>query len=239
MYYDTADNQYSFCLYNGSYKWESYVGCDYANSWTPDPNTVCVGKSFTQINNCTSETRTVFGTKLACPLPSSKKVFVTSKAYDGNLDGVVGADAKCQELASAAGLSGVYLAWIATDDTNDPESRFVKNDGPYVLVDGTKIAENWEGLIDGYLLHSISKSEKSLSPSGSSGGSYVWTNVATNGKFFYESSANNDCFDYHVASNNNGSQGEIINSPFWTKYVYLSTSLDSCYNKKYLYCFEQ
>ena len=35
------------------------------------------------------------------------RVFVTSLKYDGNLGGLVGADAACQELADGAALGGV------------------------------------------------------------------------------------------------------------------------------------
>jgi cysteine-rich repeat protein len=45
----------------------------------------------------------------------SKKVFVSSQMYDGNLGGLAGADAKCQALADAANLTGTYMAWISTN----------------------------------------------------------------------------------------------------------------------------
>jgi len=36
------------------------------------------------------------------------RVFVTSETYDGNLGGIAGADSKCQALADAAGLDGIW-----------------------------------------------------------------------------------------------------------------------------------
>ncbi|MCA1825507.1 MAG: choice-of-anchor D domain-containing protein [Myxococcales bacterium] len=41
-------------------------------------------------------------------------VFVTSTAHDGNLGGLVGADAICKARADAAGLPGTYVAWLST-----------------------------------------------------------------------------------------------------------------------------
>jgi uncharacterized repeat protein (TIGR02543 family) len=40
-------------------------------------------------------------------------IFVTSGLYTGNFGGVAGADAICQQLASTAGLSGKYLAYLS------------------------------------------------------------------------------------------------------------------------------
>ena len=50
--------------------------------------------------------------------------FVTSTGYSGDLGGIAGADAKCQERASAAGLPGTYLALI-TDGVLVPASRAI------------------------------------------------------------------------------------------------------------------
>src|SRR5262245_51824018 len=52
-------------------------------------------------------------------------VFVTSGEFDGQLDGVTGADAFCQQAAKNAGLpggetAGSYLAWIASTTDNAP-----------------------------------------------------------------------------------------------------------------------
>ena len=59
------------------------------------------------------------------PVPASCnpcKVFVTSTVHDGNLGGLVGADAICNSLASAAGLAGTYKAWLS-DGSGWPRCR--------------------------------------------------------------------------------------------------------------------
>ncbi|PCC68153.1 Myxococcus cysteine-rich repeat-containing protein [Nannocystis exedens] len=79
--------------------------------------------------------------------PAQKIIFVTSQMYTGNLGGLAGADARCQQLAEAAELPGTYLAWLS-DVNASPASRMTKADVPYVLSNGTKVADNWADLTD-------------------------------------------------------------------------------------------
>src|SRR5690242_15690863 len=43
----------------------------------------------------------------------SRRVFVTSKTYQGTLGGLAGADMECQKLADAANLGGTWMAWLS------------------------------------------------------------------------------------------------------------------------------
>jgi len=52
------------------------------------------------------------GTGTGNPGGKPRRVFVSSAAYSGNLGGLVGANAKCTTLASAAGLAGKWNAWL-------------------------------------------------------------------------------------------------------------------------------
>lgn len=82
------------------------------------------------------------------------RVFVTSQTYSGNLkqydpanaSGLAGADAICQGLAEYASLPGTYKAWLSDSTGASPATRFVKSTDPYVLVDGTRVADNWTDL---------------------------------------------------------------------------------------------
>lgn len=97
------------------------------------------------------------------PPSPNKVVFVTSRTFDGNLGGLVGADAKCQEEADAnpdAVPSGIYYAWIS-DGANSPSSRFSRSIRPYALVDGRIVALNYADLTDGLLTTPIN-----LTPEG-------------------------------------------------------------------------
>ena len=110
----------------------------------------------------------------------SKIIFVTQPDYTANLGGVEGADAICQDLADTAGLTGTFLAWIAdTTEASSPAQRFVHNEGPYILVDGTVIANSWTDLTDGQLsspidLDSLGNLAEGLPE--------VWTNVTWEGQ---------------------------------------------------------
>ncbi len=50
--------------------------------------------------------------------------------------------------------SGTYLAWLS-DVTDSHDTRFTKYAHPYMLLDGTKIAENYTDLTDGSILNAI------------------------------------------------------------------------------------
>ena len=90
---------------------------------------------------------------------STRTVFVSSASYTGNLGGLQGADEKCQALADAAGLPGLFAAWLSTPDES-PNSRFVHGYRPIVRVDGFKIADNYADLTDGTLDSPINMTEK-------------------------------------------------------------------------------
>ena len=87
-------------------------------------------------------------------------------------------DAKCQQLAEAAGLPGTYKAWLS-DKTSSPATTFTRSNGPYVLVDGTEVASNWLGLTEDlvFLLAPINITETGQGI----GESFVWTNTAPSG----------------------------------------------------------
>jgi hypothetical protein len=90
--------------------------------------------------------------------PAETRVFVTSAKYDGNLGGLIGADAECQTLAGAESLGGVWLAWLG-DGTDGPVTRFVQADTPYRLVGGDVVADDWTDLVDGTIAVPIDHDE--------------------------------------------------------------------------------
>ena len=99
---------------------------------------------------------------IPCDLSANnfKRVFVTSTTHTGNLGGLDAADAICQELADNSELTGQYKAWLS-NDTQSPSTRFIQSDVPYVLVDGTQIAINYDDLVDGTIQNVIDLTEGS------------------------------------------------------------------------------
>ena len=120
----------------------------------------------------------MFTQSLRCPTfcTCSKLVFVTSETYTGNFGSVEEADGKCQ---IAAGVTDkIFKAWIS-DRTKSPYNRFHKYyDRQYVLVNGEVIANNWDDLVDGNLLHPINMDEHKANIPISS---RVWTSTSEGG----------------------------------------------------------
>lgn len=71
---------------------------------------------------------------------AAKQMFVTSLAYDGNFGGLVGADAKCTTHATAAKLTGHFVAFMS-DSKTDALAR-ITADGPWQFVGTTSVAFN-------------------------------------------------------------------------------------------------
>ena len=111
---------------------------------------------------------------------NEKTVFVTSAGFKGNLGGLTGADDKCQAEADGSASivpSGTYLAWLS-DGFDSPDIRFTKSAHPYMLPDGTKIAEDFADLTDGSILHAIN-----IDPTGKRLQlEYFWTGTKADGK---------------------------------------------------------
>lgn len=185
----------------------------------------------------------------ACAVPVSndrdeRTVFVTKATFKSeNMGGLAGADAKCQAEAddpAAIVPSGTYLPWLS-DGHQSPDSRFTKSSSPYVLPDGTKIAENYVDLTDGSILHEIN-----VDATGEPvlGAQRVWTDTLSDGKFvqaFVADAQKNSCNAW------NGTTvyfaGVTIGVTFRKTGEWSSYREDACKYKgrqKYrLYCFQQ
>ncbi len=113
-----------------------------------------------------------------------KFVFVTSTLYNGDLDGLLGADMKCQVRAIAGGLPGEYQAWLS-DMTGSPSTRMKQSMGRYVLRDGkTVVADNWADLVSGDIDNPITINEYGGfggEPSDACAKSAVYTNTKPDG----------------------------------------------------------
>lgn len=117
-----------------------------------------------------------------CAQSGGACVFATSTTHNGNLGGLAGADGICQRLAEGAGLPGTYQAWLS-DSTASPNTRFMPSSGPYRLVDGTTVANDWADLTTceatapfACLVHPIDRDETGAARTG-----YVWSNTRTDG----------------------------------------------------------
>ncbi len=124
---------------------------------------------------------------------TARTVFVTSTEVTGNMGGLDGADATCQSLAEAAGLSGTFKAWLSDSNGTSPATRFNRYDNlPYELVDGTRIADDWADLTDKSIQNPISLDEYGVNIGGTS----VYTFTAGTGVAYTETATYGSCEDW-------------------------------------------
>jgi len=160
-----------------------------------------------------------------------KTVFVTSQVYSGNLGGLAGADAKCSQLAEAAGLPGEeYIAWLSDSETSASE-RLPHDAGNYILVNGTPVAKDWDDLTKGTISGKIN-----LDENFDSHASYVWTNTKLDGQIRHTAPGYN-CNNWMSgdSSNYGGLGSSNYNDKYWTERSLISF----CDNTFRLYCFEK
>lgn len=161
------------------------------------------------------------------PDPNTKRVFVTSTTYGGNLGGLVGADAKCQERANVANLGGFWKAWLS-DSKTSATSRLDHNTSSYKLLNGIIIASSWTDLTDGSLQNPINITEN-----GNTANGFVWTNSLVSGEI--TSKEWGHCQDWTVDNGNAGSFGRADESD--QRWTYAGGY--GCEGFSRLYCFEQ
>jgi cysteine-rich repeat protein len=106
-------------------------------------------------------------------------VFVSSVRYNGALGGLVGADARCQELAAKAGVQGIYRAWLSDGDAAPP-TRF-KHGLPYIRLDKMPVASSLDAMIEAGVIQNpiaLTENNEPLSPAdGCDVTDKVWTNL--------------------------------------------------------------
>lgn len=170
---------------------------------------------------------------------TNKHIFVSSALYTGDTGGLAGADSKCQALADAAGLCGMFKAWLS-DGTGDATFRLTHATGNYVLMNGQIVASGWSGLTSGTLQHAIDRTETNgAAPIGTvtcGGGAIVpvWTGTTSSGAV----AASGSCSNWR--STGTGVAGVFgsadATNAAWTAMCQLLTV---CASTAALYCVEQ
>jgi hypothetical protein len=191
----------------------------------------CVNGQCTGCGTCPAGEACVNDQCVGCGQGGDCTAFATSTLHTGNLGGLTGADAICQQRASAAGLSGTYKAWLS-DATESPVTRFVQNPGRYVRTDGLPVAANWADLVSGVIKTNLDRTET---------GQFInddreaWTNTGANGTP-YVTDPNLICSEW--GSGSSGVLGRVGETDQvdgdWT-----SSHVDPCDSPWRLYCFQQ
>lgn len=172
-----------------------------------------------------------------------KTVFVTSTLYNGNLGGLSGADAKCQERAKIAGLDGDFKAWLS-DSKTSAATRLSHATVPYVLVDGTLLAKDWTQLISGDIEAPINLTELGKDPTvvahpAGCAHSIVWTNTKEDGSI---AAPNRSCSDWTDGTSAPGPKtgavwGQTDSDYKWSSQC--SSDYAGCNGSFPLFCVEQ
>lgn len=164
----------------------------------------------------------------------TKRVFTTAPneyyigTTTGKFQGLAGADAICQNRANTANLGGTWRAWLSSS-TVSAAQRLTHSTGPYQLIDGTPIANDWTELTSGTLQNKISENE--LAQTWTS--AVTWTSTNPDGTAI----ASATCADFTVASSSvtvNYGINDYVNGR-WTKELITTT----CADHMGFYCIEQ
>jgi hypothetical protein len=154
-----------------------------------------------------------------------RRVFVTNTIQNANFGGIAGADALCASQATAAGLEGEFKAWLSTA-VSPVADRLTQSSVPYVLVDGTMVADDWVDLVDGFIDAPIN-----LDANGLLRGGDVWTGTLPSGLSY----ANGDCAGFTDESEPMGLCGSTTTfGGGWT-----TSATPVCSTELRLYCFEE
>lgn len=155
-------------------------------------------------------------------------VFVTSELYQGDVNGLAGADQRCRMLAAIAGLPRfeTYRAWLSSSTISAGE-RLIHSRGRYVLVNGLVVAQDWEGLVSGTLERPIDVDENSQTQV-----SRAWTGTRFDGSAAPGASF---CADWTESSGPEGGTGLIgTTDATWSFFENID-----CGVQIHLYCVEQ
>jgi hypothetical protein len=159
----------------------------------------------------------------------TRVVFVTSGHYTGDLGGIAGADAKCQALADLSPVARIkghtFQAWISIT-TSLVSARLTHGSQPYVLGNGTVVANDWTDLIKGTLANGIDLDEQNNVGSGG-----AWTGTTSAGAQY----AGAACTTWTTGTTGSGVFGNVGGSGNgWS-----SSANNPCPSMNALYCFEK
>ncbi|MBX3216958.1 MAG: hypothetical protein KF850_33305 [Labilithrix sp.] len=158
----------------------------------------------------------------AADAPAAKRVFISSTTVAGNLGGLAGADARCNELAEAAGLEGTFVAWLSAAGA-DARDR-VGGPGPWLLVGTSAVAVTRAQLTQPPITRAIDRTE-----TGEEAAGIVWTGTTASGVHGGET-----CSAWRRTLGGIGGTGDARTSTAaWT-----AASTSSCSFARRLYCFQ-
>lgn len=159
-----------------------------------------------------------------------KRIFVSSTLFTGNLGGVAGANAQCQQLAKAANLGGTFVAWLSVTVPPDPVVDRLQDVGPWYLVDRKTLVLPSELALAAGALAPIDHDEKGIKLTGTQ--NLVWTGTQSNGQ-----AAAQNCGNFAAAVGQGLAGNANKQGLEWTQSAVGNPA--SCAVPLRLYCLEQ
>lgn len=121
--WETPSQDYKISIFE--YPWQEGNKIDYS-----DESFAILGPKFASCDNLSIEAEWPF---LPSDFPDLRKVFITEDSWQGNLEGLEGADKKCLKEAEKKGLEGTWKAFLGDDQTFAADR--LKLDGIFVLAE--------------------------------------------------------------------------------------------------------
>ena len=168
--------------------------------------------------------------RLFCFEQAAQRVFVSSTSSLGDLGGLAGADATCQQRADAASLGSSWVAWLSDEGVGAVDR--LSGNGPFVLVGSNQtVAANKAELVSGTIQNPINRSESGALTNGA-----VWTGTDPDGT---KADTGNFCDGWTNATNASAGQTGSTSSTnaFWTNGNQVFCDVDALPVR--LFCFER
>jgi hypothetical protein len=167
-------------------------------------------------------------TPSATPTSTFNKVFVTSTTHAANFGSASAGDTVCQNIATAAGLTGTFVAWLS--DANSSAVTRLGNARGFVRIDGQPFADRVSDMTAGTIWHPLRIDEHGTPIDDAATTTTVWTGTNRDGTV-----GTDTCLNWtSVVSADTGVSGRTEGGPVsWT-----DRTNGDCSATRRLYCFQ-
>ena len=228
---NTCLNGISMCSSADRTTLDSYLSClEQAPRCTSGNENAAVNGFMSCVSSAFSSLSTSCRTALVRVRPAGKRVFITRARYNGNLGGLTGADTKCGDAATAAGVNGTWKAWLSSSAVNAIDR--IVDVGPWVDMQGTTIFASKSAIAASGPATAIWYDERGMFLSSEN----IWTATNSQGTYQWGVIMAPPCDEWTSSSMQAGAQvGQVGRTGgAWT-----SNSGTTCDQNSHLLCLEQ
>ena len=191
------------------------------------PSEDCDDANADETDRCTSTCKTI------------RLIFVTSVRLQGNINGLVNADANCKSLAFKAMMADPgsritnasnFKALLATS-TQTVFDRHFPGQGPYQLVNGLRVSDSFAQLFSEPHYNPVNVDERSMTQSTG-----VWTGLTADGQSF---PGVNYCNDWTTTLGTSSFGDTDFVDGWWLYIDVIGNPTIDCGDEFAIYCLEQ